>query len=63
MKRFTQEYGMFLAAAVIAVVLMMLMVRMTGFQSMGARMMKQSVSEHGSYFHIECRTPVMKGGR
>lgn len=54
---------MFLAAAVIAVALMMLMVRMTGFQSMGARMMKQSVSEHGSYFHIECRTPVMKGGR
>ena len=58
MRRFVQEYGMFLAAVVIAAVLMMLMIRMTGSQSIGACMMEQSVSDHGSYFQTECRSAV-----
>ncbi|MGN1382518.1 MAG: hypothetical protein ACI4W2_06860 [Eubacterium sp.] len=63
MKRFLEEYGMFLAGAVIAVVLLMLMVRMTGSQSIGARMMEQSVSGRGVYFQIESADTGWRGGR
>ena len=63
MKRMMQEYGMFLAAAVIGVTLILLYSRLAGVSGPGSKMMRESVKRTGGYYQIEMYSSMHVGRR
>lgn len=63
MKRMMQEYGMFTAAALIGITLLLLLGSMTGADSPGSRLMRRSIQKSGVYYQTAAYVPSGERGR
>lgn len=63
MKRIMQEYGMFTAAALIGITLLLLLGGMTGADSPGSRLMRRSIQKSGVYYQLAAYAPSGERGR